>query len=66
LHDGDISDKTEPFLKDSKQSKNEEEHPRNALRSNWAKYTIWYKPQPLDRIRDYFGGKDNELNYSDQ
>ncbi|KAL7635519.1 UNVERIFIED_CONTAM: hypothetical protein RMT77_014588 [Armadillidium vulgare] len=32
-------------------------NPRQVLYYYWARYTKWYKYQPLDHIRDYFGEK---------
>lgn len=44
LHDGDIDSLNESY-------------PRKILCSKWAKYSLWYKKQPLDKICDYFGEK---------
>ncbi|CAF3489064.1 unnamed protein product [Rotaria socialis] len=52
LHDGDYKfDKTEhpsPF---------NENNPRRVLYDTWASYKLFYKYQPLDLIREYFGEK---------
>lgn len=31
--------------------------PRGQLASQWARFSAWYKSQPLDQIREYFGEK---------
>lgn len=31
--------------------------PRGKLAVQWARFSAWYKHQPLDEIRDYFGEK---------
>lgn len=52
LHDGDYKyDSTEL------QSASHENNPRRVLYDTWAKYRNFYKAQPLDTIRDYFGEK---------
>ena len=33
------------------------ESPRSRLGARWARFAAWYKYQPLDEIRDYFGEK---------
>lgn len=49
LHDGDF--KSDP--NEQTQMKN----PRARLYDSWAQYSLWYKHQPLDQIKDYFGEK---------
>jgi hypothetical protein len=34
-----------------------ENNPRRVLYDTWARYSVFYKYQPLDLIRDYFGEK---------
>ena len=52
LHEGDYKyDKTEP------QSWLMENNPRRILYDTWARYRVFYKHQPLDLIREYFGEK---------
>ncbi|CAF1280566.1 unnamed protein product [Adineta steineri] len=52
LHEGDykfdINERQTPF---------NENNPRRILYDNWARYAVFYKYQPLDLIRDYFGEK---------
>lgn len=52
LHDGeykfDPSETPTPF---------DENNPRRILYDTWARYRLFYKYQPLDLIRDYFGEK---------
>ena len=50
LHDGPFNDGD-----DNNQSGNS--NPRRELYVNWAQYSKWYKFQPIDNIRDYFGEK---------
>ena len=54
LHDGPYEDKM-----DAKSGKipNNVTNPRKDLYSTWALYSKWYKYQPIDHIRDYFGEK---------
>ncbi|CAF4261240.1 unnamed protein product [Didymodactylos carnosus] len=35
----------------------DENNPRRVLYDTWVRYRIWYKNQPLDCIREYFGEK---------
>ena len=52
LHEGDYKyDRTEP------QSWLMENNPRRILYDTWARYRVFYKHQPLDLIREYFGEK---------
>jgi anoctamin-7 len=44
LHDGDFN-------------LNSNSNPRSNLRDNWANYACWFKFQPIDHIREYFGEK---------
>lgn len=52
LHEGDYkfdpSEHPAPF---------QENNPRRILYDTWARYRLFYKYQPLDLIRDYFGEK---------
>lgn len=32
-------------------------HQQRVLSSRWARFSAWYKPQPLELVRDYFGEK---------
>lgn len=32
-------------------------NPRQVLHKYWARWGCWYKYQPLDHIREYFGEK---------
>lgn len=64
LHDGNINEKDlEPLLIDddskSKQFEQYEDNssPRRLLSKEWANYSLWYKSQPLNKIRNYFGEK---------
>lgn len=52
LHEGDY--KHDP---DELQTPMMENNPRRILYDNWARYRLFYKAQPLDLIRDYFGEK---------
>lgn len=36
---------------------NGDNSPRAKLAAKWARFSVWYKYQPLDQIRDYFGEK---------
>ena len=52
LHEGDYKfDKNEP------QTPFYENNPRRVLYDTWARYRVFYKYQPLDLIREYFGEK---------
>ena len=68
LHDGD----TASYTKSANETTNSpedfseagwknidtlKEEPREELRRTWAKYSMWYKHQPIEKIRDYFGEK---------
>lgn len=57
LHDGELESTKEPFNNDASQMSNPVMLPREELYKTWAKYSLWYKNQPLDKIRDYFGEK---------
>ncbi|KAK2832346.1 hypothetical protein Q7C36_015808 [Tachysurus vachellii] len=46
LHDGDFND-----------SKEEEKNERQLLHNEWARYGAFYKYQPIDLIRKYYGEK---------
>ncbi|KAL8574872.1 hypothetical protein ACOMHN_044894 [Nucella lapillus] len=50
LHDG-------PFEKPTQPVHPEDLNPRQVLHTYWARWGCWYKYQPLDHIRDYFGEK---------
>nr|KAG5698674.1 hypothetical protein BaRGS_022562 [Batillaria attramentaria] len=50
LHDG-------PFEKPKHFVAPEDLNPRQVLYEYWARWGCWYKYQPLDHIRDYFGEK---------
>lgn len=52
LHEGDYK-----FEKTEKRSPFQENNPRRVLYDTWARYRLFYKYQPLDLIRDYFGEK---------
>jgi anoctamin-7 len=52
LHEGDY--KYEPT---DQQTPSMENNPRRILYDTWAKYRVFYKAQPLDLIREYFGEK---------
>ena len=52
LHEGDYKyDPTET------QTPMMENNPRRILYDSWARYRVFYKAQPLDLIREYFGEK---------
>ena len=57
LHDGDIDSLNEPFNCSLESLNKKKSYPRKVLCSKWAKYSLWYEKQPLDKIRDYFGEK---------
>ena len=49
-----------PYLPEKKENiiQNPEElNPRQILYEYWARWGRWYKYQPLDHIRNYFGEK---------
>ena len=52
LHEGDYK-----FDKTEKQMPFHENNPRRVLYDTWARYRVFYKYQPLDLIREYFGEK---------
>lgn len=52
LHEGDYK-----FDANERKSPFHENNPRRVLYDNWARYRVFYKDQPLDLIRDYFGEK---------
>ncbi|CAF1302502.1 unnamed protein product, partial [Didymodactylos carnosus] len=52
LHEGDYK-----FSPTETRTPQEENNPRRILYDTWARYRIWYKSQPLDLIREYFGEK---------
>ena len=52
LHEGDY--KYEPT---DQQTPLMENNPRRLLYDTWARYRVFYKAQPLDLIREYFGEK---------
>ncbi|CAF1002327.1 unnamed protein product [Adineta ricciae] len=52
LHEGDYK-----FDKTEKQMPFHENNPRRVLYDTWAQYRVFYKYQPLDLIREYFGEK---------
>jgi hypothetical protein len=53
LHDGSFKEK----INDSVTLQSKPSNPRSFLYFHWAKFSLWYKHQPLDQIRDYFGEK---------
>ena len=52
LHEGDYK-----FDESDQQTPFHENNPRRILYDTWARYRIFYKYQPLDLIREYFGEK---------
>ena len=52
LHEGDYQ--YDPF---EQQTALKENNPRRILYDTWAQYKLFYKYQPLDLIREYFGEK---------
>jgi len=52
LHEGDYK-----FDKTEQQTPFNENNPRRILYDTWARYKFFYKYQPLDLIREYFGEK---------
>ncbi|CAF4012929.1 unnamed protein product [Rotaria sordida] len=52
LHEGDYR-----FDATEQQTPLNENNPRRILYDTWARYRLFYKYQPLDLIRDYFGEK---------
>ncbi|CAF2057104.1 unnamed protein product [Rotaria magnacalcarata] len=52
LHEGDYR-----FDKTEQPSPSNENNPRRILYDTWARYKFFYKYQPLDLIREYFGEK---------
>ena len=52
LHEGDYK-----YAPDEPQTPLMENNPRRVLYDTWARYRLFYKAQPLDLIRDYFGEK---------
>ncbi len=40
-----------------KHVKDEDLNKRQVLKKYWARWGVWYKYQPLDHIREYFGEK---------
>ncbi|CAH1775497.1 unnamed protein product [Owenia fusiformis] len=50
LHDG-------PYEKPTHYVSDDCLNPRQILREYWARWGVWYKYQPLDHIREYFGEK---------
>lgn len=53
LHDGSYNEKV--YNKATCQAK--ASNPRSFLYFHWAKFSLWYKHQPIDQIRSYFGEK---------
>jgi hypothetical protein len=53
LHDGSYKQKKQDIVVNQSKPLN----PRSFLYFHWAKFSLWYKHQPLDQIRDYFGEK---------
>ncbi|XP_043227614.1 anoctamin-7-like [Amphibalanus amphitrite] len=51
LHDGDFKVPKDPDLDHSRLNA------RQILHEYWGRYSRWYKYQPLDHIREYFGEK---------
>ena len=62
-HDGDPTFKAQNELtpKDHLQLKNEyllqNQNPRATLNKTWSSYRIWYKNQPIELVKNYFGEK---------
>lgn len=56
LHDGEL-DSSKPLFNDTSDVDKLETTPRQRLYNTWAKYSLWYKNQPLDKIREYYGEK---------
>jgi hypothetical protein len=52
LHEGDYK-----FDKTEQPTPTDENNPRRILYDTWARYRVFYKYQPLDLIREYFGEK---------
>lgn len=52
LHEGDLFSNLSRH--EPEKAKNS---PRAVLEQTWASFSVWYKHQPIDMVRDYYGEK---------